>query len=392
MAGDPAGKDGKPMKFVSTRTGTPKQATAGHISSAKVLVVDDEAIVRSSVVGYLSLKGFSCLEAANVDDALGVLAQEGESIGVVLSDLKMPGKSGIDLLAEVRKRDLPDLEFLVMTGHGDTASAIAALRHGASDFLLKPVDFTHLFNVIQQAGERYDRHRSQRTAQKELMGQVRRKAMEAQALAGQLDAADEDSARHLAVAAEFRDTETGAHNSRIGIYAGILAEALGWSEEQRHLIELAAPLHDVGKIGIPDRILMKSGRLTDEEFETIKSHCAIGHRILSVSHQPTMKCAAEIALCHHERWNGGGYPNNLKGEEIPINARIVAICDVYDALRSLRPYKSALGHEDVVRIILEGDDRTRPDHYDPQLLELFRRNAHRFDEVFSRSQDDEEPG
>ena len=377
------------MKFVSTRTGTSTQSSGGHISSAKVLVVDDESIVRSSVVGYLSLKGFSCLEAVNVDDALAILATEEESIGVVLSDLKMPGRSGIDLLAEVRKRDLPDLEFLVMTGHGDTASAIAALRHGASDFLLKPVDFTHLFNVVQQAGERYDRHRSQRAVQKELMGQVRRKTTEAQTLAGLLDAADEDSARHLAVAAEFRDTETGAHNARIGIYAGILAEALGWSEEQRRQIELAAPLHDVGKIGIPDRILMKSGRLSDEEFDTIKGHCAIGHRILSVSHQPTMKCAAEIALCHHERWNGGGYPNNLKGEAIPINARIVAICDVYDALRSQRPYKSALSHEEVVRIILEGDDRTRPDHYDPQLLELFRQNAHRFDDVFSQSQEEE---
>lgn len=378
------------MKFVSTRTGAPKQVSGGHISSAKVLVVDDESIVRSSVVGYLSLKGFSCLEAANVDEALAILTKEEESIGVVLSDLKMPGRSGIDLLAEVRKRELPDLEFLVMTGHGDTASAIAALRHGASDFLLKPVDFTHLFNVVQQAGERYDRHRSQRTAQKELMSQVRRKSTEAQALAGLLDAADEDSARHLAVAAEFRDTETGAHNTRIGVYAGILAEALGWSEEQRRQIELAAPLHDVGKIGIPDRILMKSGRLSDEEFDTIKGHCAIGHRILSVSHQPTMKCAAEIALCHHERWNGGGYPNDLKGDAIPINARIVAICDVYDALRSQRPYKLALAHEEVVRIILEGDDRTRPDHYDPQLLELFRQNAHRFDDVFNQSQEDEE--
>lgn len=377
------------MKPGSTRTGTPRQTPGGHISSAKILVVDDESLVRSSVVGYLSLKGFSCLEAVNVDDALDILAREADTIGVVLSDLKMPGKSGIDLLAEVRKRDLPDLEFLVMTGHGDTASAIAALRHGASDFLLKPVDFTHLFNVVQQAGERYDRHRSQRSQQKELATQVRRKSMEAQALAGMLDAVDEDSARHLAVAAEFRDSETGAHNTRIGAYAAILAEALGWSEEQCRQIELAAPLHDVGKIGIPDRILMKAGRLTDEEFDTIKGHCAIGHRILSVSHQPTMKCAAEIALHHHERWNGGGYPNGLKGDEIPVAARIVALCDVYDALRSERPYKAALEHDEVVRIILEGDDRTHPDHYDPKLLDLFRRNAHRFDEVYNRSQKDE---
>ena len=162
MSGAPQApeKGGRAMKVGRPRSNIPKPDSGNHISSAKVLVVDDEPLMRSSVVGYLSLKGFSCLEAANVDDALGILEKEADSIGVVLSDLKMPGRSGIDLLAEVRRRELPDVEFLVMTGHGDTASAIAALRHGPSDFLLKPVDFTHLFNVVQQAGERYDRHRT----------------------------------------------------------------------------------------------------------------------------------------------------------------------------------------------------------------------------------------
>lgn len=356
--------------------------------SPKVLVVDDESFVRSSVVGYLSLKGLACEEAASVDEALETLSNV-DGIGIVLSDLKMPGKSGIDLLAEVRRRDFQDIEFLVMTGHGDANTAIAALRHGATDYLMKPVDFTHLFNVVRQAGERYVRRHSQRNFQRELISQVERKTMEAQALAGMLDAADEDSARHLAVAAEFRDTDTGAHNWRIGAYAAVFAQLLDWPDDQCHQIALAAPLHDVGKIGIPDRILMKSGRLTDEEFQTIKAHCAIGNKILSVSHQPTMKCAAEIALCHHERWDGTGYPNGLKGDEIPITARIVAICDVYDALRSQRPYKSAMDHAEVVKIILEGDDRTKPGHYDPILLALFRDNAHRFDELFNQSQEQE---
>lgn len=374
------------MNREKIRMDDPKASAGQEIPYPKVLVVDDEGIVRSSVVGYLSLKGLACVEAANVDDALKMLATV-EGIGIVLSDLKMPGKSGIDLLAEVRENGMQDIEFLVMTGHGDTDTAIAALRHGASDYLMKPVDFTHLFNVVRQAGERYGRRRSQRSVHRELISQVERKTMEAQALAGMLDAADEDSARHLAVAAEFRDTDTGYHNWRIGAYAAVMAGILDWSDEQCHQIALAAPLHDVGKIGIPDRILMKSGRLTDDEFTIIKNHCSIGQKILSVSHQPTMKCAAEIALCHHERWDGTGYPNGLKGEEIPITARIVAICDVYDALRSQRPYKSPMAHEAVVRIILEGDDRTHPSHYDPTLLAIFRDNAHRFEEVFNQSQE-----
>lgn len=375
------------MNRGKTRMEDQKVSTEQTAFASKVLVVDDESFVRSSVAGYLALKGFSCLEAANADEALDILTAT-ENIGIILSDLKMPGKSGIDLLAEVRKRGMPDIEFLVMTGHGDTNSAIAALRHGATDYLMKPVDFTHLFNVIRDAGERFHSRRSQQTVHRELIGQVERKNMEAQALAGMLDAADEDSARHLAVAAEFRDTDTGAHNWRIGAYAAVFAELLEWPEDQCHQISLAAPLHDVGKIGIPDRILMKSSRLTSDEFNIIKNHCAIGHKILSVSHQPTMKCAAEIALCHHERWDGTGYPNGLAGDDIPVTARIVAICDVYDALRAQRPYKSPMDHEEVVRIILEGDDRTHPSHYDPALLALFRDNTHRFEAVFDQSLED----
>ncbi|MBT3358395.1 MAG: response regulator [Rhodospirillales bacterium] len=355
--------------------------------TGKVLVVDDEDIVRSSVAGYLSMKGIDCVEASNADSALAALDANGDTIEIVVSDLKMPGKTGLELLSEIRDRGYDDLEFIIMTAHGDAESAISALRRGATDFLVKPLEFTYLHDAVRQAGKRASVRRTQREFRLSLIDEVNRKAVEVRSLAGKVDAAYEDSVRHLAVAAEYRDTDTGQHIWRIGAYAGMIARHLGWPEEKAKEIELAAPLHDIGKIGIPDSILIKKGGLTAEEFEAIKEHGMIGHKILSVSDQPVMECAAVIALTHHERWDGSGYPAGLCGNEIPVVARIVALCDVYDALRSPRPYKSAMTHEDVVNIIVNGDDRTRPSHFDPELLELFKDYLEDFDAIYSRSQD-----
>jgi len=356
------------------------------MASPKILVVEDEDLVRTTVLGYLAHRGFDCLEAANVKAALEILEASPEEVGVVLSDLKMPGQSGLDLLSELRRRGKDDLEFIIMTGYADTASAVSALRHGATDFLSKPVDFEHLFQVLRDAKKRFALRRAQRDFRVGLVAEVKRKASEIRTLAGSVDTAYEDSVRHLATAAEFRDSETGAHIWRIGVYSAMVAGHLGWSREKCHEIELAAPLHDIGKIGIPDRILLKEGPLTEEEFETIKEHCMIGHKILSVSDQPVMARAAEIALSHHERWDGSGYPAGLQGTEIPIASRIVALCDVYDALRSPRPYKEAFSHDEVVAMILNGDGRTRPDGFDPELLQIFARHHEDFAAIYKRSE------
>ena len=260
-------------------------------------------------------------------------------------------------------------------------------ENGASDFLQKPLDFETLFSVLQQARTRYALRRSQRDFRMDLISKVKRKATEIRDLAGSVDAAYEDSVRHLAVAAEFRDTETGAHITRIGAYSEMIAEKFGWSMKARHELGLAAPLHDIGKIGIPDKLLMKEGPLTPEEFEAIKEHCMIGHKILSVSEQPVMTTAAEIALAHHERWDGTGYPAGLHGLEIPLPARIVAICDVYDALRSPRPYKAPISHDETINIILHGDGRTRPTQFDPDLLEILLKNDRDFDDIYTQSRE-----
>ncbi|MBL6946511.1 MAG: response regulator [Rhodospirillales bacterium] len=355
----------------------------------KVLVVDDEDLVRTSVAGYLSMKGINCIEAPNADAALEVLDANGESIDIVVSDLKMPGKTGLELLSEIRDQGNDALEFIIMTAHGDAESAISALRHGATDFLLKPLEFSYLHDAVRQAGERVSHRRKQREFRLNLIEEVNQKASEVRSLAGQVNAAYEDSVRHLAVAAEFRDTDTGAHIWRIGAYSGMIARQLGWTEDKAKEFELAAPLHDIGKIGIPDSILIKKGALTPEEYEAIKEHCMIGHKIMSVSDQPAMECAAIIALAHHERWDGSGYPAGLRHEEIPIIARIVALCDVYDALRSPRPYKQPMTHEKVIDIITNGDNRTQAAHFDPKLVELFLDNLNEFDAIYSRSEEPE---
>ena len=184
-----------------------------------------------------------------------------------------------------------------------------------------------------------------------------------------------------------KDCETGAHILRIGAYAARLAAELGWAKDQCEMLRLAAPLHDVGKVATPDSILLKEGPLTDDEFAVMRQHPKFGHEVLSMSDYPVMAMAARIALNHHERWNGGGYPRGLAGSEIPIEASITTLVDVYDALRSERPYKAAMTHEQAMQVILEGDGRTDPQHFRPDVLDAFKRAGQAMDHIFETMRD-----
>jgi putative two-component system response regulator len=183
-------------------------------------------------------------------------------------------------------------------------------------------------------------------------------------------------------AAEYKDKDTGAHVQRISYYCAELSEKLGLDRGFRDKIFFASPMHDIGKIGIPDHILLKPDGFTPAEWEVMKGHARLGARILGNSKSPYLKMGAEIALSHHERWDGGGYPSGLKGEAIPLSARIMNICDVYDALRSKRPYKPAFDHLKAVDIISRGDGCTQPGHFDSVIFDVFKQDHESFRDIF----------
>jgi response regulator RpfG family c-di-GMP phosphodiesterase len=212
-------------------------------------------------------------------------------------------------------------------------------------------------------------------------------AEELRASLTEIDALNKEIILRLTTAAEFRDTDTGAHIARIGFYAKEIAGVLNMPDDFIEAITYASTLHDIGKIGIPDEILLKSRSLTPEEDKIMRTHTVLGEKMLSGSSHPLLQLAASIALNHHERWDGTGYPRGLKGKDIPIEGRIVIICDEYDALMSKRPYKSPVSHKETVNIITNGDGRTMPEHFDPDVLNAFKKITRQFEEIYHKSQD-----
>jgi putative two-component system response regulator len=303
------------------------------------------------------MEGYDCSTAAHAEAALTALAKNDYEL--LVSDIHMPGMSGMDLLAIVRQRH-PDLAVLMVTGVDDRKVGIQALRLGAFGYLIKPFDINELAINAATALERRRVTLLAQATQGRLEDEVRRRTV-------QIRRREEEIALRLVAAAEFRDTDTGAHVRRIGLYAAALAKLLGWPSSRVDDLRVAAMMHDIGKIGVPDSILLKPGPLLPEEFEIIKQHTVIGGRILERSEIPLLEMAREIALSHHERWEGGGYPQGLSRETIPESARIVAVCDVYDALVHDRIYRSALPEPEVLAF-LRGQ---RGRHFDPRVLDAF---------------------
>ncbi|WP_447971258.1 HD-GYP domain-containing protein [Nitrospira sp. M1] len=200
----------------------------------------------------------------------------------------------------------------------------------------------------------------------------------------ELEQAYAETIVRLSLASRYKDEETGGHIERLSHYSKTMALCIGWSDEAAQQLFAAAPMHDVGKIGIPDAVLGKQGPLEEEEWEMIKTHPTLGASLLAGSSSPLLKMAREVAITHHERWDGSGYPYGLRGEQIPLTGRIVMLGDHYDALRSKRPYKPAFSHKKTCDLMLNGNDRTKPSHFDPQLLSAFREIHYEFDGIYSK--------
>ena len=325
--------------------------------AVQVLVVDDDPVTRDLVSLWLGDEGLTCAAVEDAESAWEFFQQH--DVPLVTLDLGLGGASGMDLLGRIR-RCAVDTEIVVLTAGDDASTAIAALTQGAFAYLIKPVQPEELLLQVRRGLERRRWSRDRQEYMERLEQTVCQQTIETQL-------AQEEIIHRLTMASLYRDEETPAHIRRIGLFSEALALAAGWPLGRAEQLRLAAPMHDVGKIGIPDAVLRKPGRLTPTEFELMKTHTTIGARMLAGSRSDVLKVAELIAHSHHERWSGSGYPRGLAGTAIPEPARIVAITDVYDALTHDRIYRRALPENEVLKIMREG----RVVHFDPRLLDCF---------------------
>jgi len=365
---------------------------------ARIVVVDDEPEVLDLLRFMLAHSGNEVVPFINSAEALeAVLADPPD---MILLDVTMPGMDGFQLCERIKLNPgLQDIPVIFLSALNSTENKIRGFRAGGVDYITKPYQFdevqarigTHLKLSRAEASLRQQKDHLEQTVQErtaELQLDIeKRKRVEAQ-LAHQIMATEEAfnyTIYALARAAEANDEDTGNHILRVGEFSAIIALELGLDDRFVHAIRTQAILHDVGKIHTHPDIFKKPGKLTDEEFAVMKAHTIAGTMIIGKNEKLTIGCS--IALTHHEKWDGSGYPHRLAGEQIPIEGRITAIADIYDALRSPRAYKEAFDHDRTFKIITEGDGRTMPDHFDPAVLEAFKKTAARFEEAYERLSD-----
>jgi putative two-component system response regulator len=359
-------------------------------SAITILVVDDEAPIRQTVGFYLEDNDYNVLAAENGRVALEIFQQKKPDL--VLVDLRMPEMDGLDVLSQITKQS-PDTPVIVISGTGIIADVVEALHLGAWDYLVKPIeDMSVLLHAVHKALERTRLIRENREYSQQLEEKVRIRTAQLEAANRELQETQLQIIRKLGKAAEYKDNETGRHVIRVSLYSDILAQALGLPPETVDLLRMCSPMHDLGKIGVPDHILQKPEPLDPSEWVMMKEHTVIGKNILQTltaedialyrkhthigedilagTDSPVLVMARKIAAYHHEHWDGSGYPYGLKGEEIPIEARIVTVADIYDAISSRRTYKEPFPEEKCQQVIRSFSGTL----LDPAIVDAFFQN------------------
>ncbi len=338
----------------------------------RILIIDDEDVIRSLLEKFCRQLGYEAVVAPSGEAGIELLDP---SLDLVLLDFDMPGLNGLEVLEHIRHTEpYSDLPVIMVTGNGARALRIRALEAGVNDYLTKPFDLSELkartatmlqarrtqLKVIHQRN-RLEQIVAERTVE------LRESLANTERTRAFLEESYRDSLHRLSIAAEYKDELTANHVTRVGHFAALIGRKIGLAEPDVHILSEASRLHDVGKIGVPDAVLLKPGRFTPQERQIMERHCDIGARILSDSPSPILHAARVVAKTHHEWWDGSGYPDGLTGEEIPLYGRICAVADVFDALTSRRPYKEPMSNARSYGILAEGRGR----QFDPVLVDTF---------------------
>lgn len=341
----------------------------------KILIVDDTPENVQVLGRILSDENFELIIAVNGLDALKAVDKVKPDL--ILLDILMPKLDGFETCKKLKASELTkDIPIIFLTAKVEPEDVSRGFELGAVDYIAKP------FNIPELIA-RVNTHLEIKNLRNNLERTVEQRTIELRSTFKQLKKSHFEIINRLGLAAEFRDNETGTHLTRMSQYCAIVGKAMELSDEQNYLLVSSSVMHDVGKIGIPDNILLKPGKLTDDEFDIIKKHTTLGCKLLSGIDSDLLKKAEKIALTHHEKYNGNGYPNGLVGDEIPIEGRIVAVCDVFDALTSIRPYKKAWDVERVVKLITS----EKGQHFDPYVVDKFLSNLPEILEVKNKFND-----
>ena len=331
----------------------------------KILIVDDESNNIMVLKSLLTRMGHEVISADNAIEALNLLDN---SFDLILSDVMMPKMDGFEMVERVRNNsDIQGIPIIMVTTLADKASRLKAVEAGANDFITKPVDAGELRVRTNSMLKQKAQQDEIQTFNSQLQKMVEDKTSELKRAFIDLDNSNREAIQHLSAAAEFKDEDTATHIQRMARYSALIAAGIGLEKKEVDLILTSAPMHDVGKLGVPDSILLKPGKLDADEWKIMKQHTLMGGKILGGGDSEYMAMGVGIALSHHEKWDGTGYPFGLAGEDIPLPGRICAVADVFDAVTSKRPYKEAFPLDKALAIMKDG----RGSHFDPNVLDVF---------------------